>query len=62
MTEGSPQLLYTRISGRTQILLFALFSLFFLCIRIPQFTAQWDGEDGNGHLAAMLMGLASPMK
>jgi hypothetical protein len=61
MTEGNLELpLHTRISGPTKVLLLACFSVFFLCTRIPQFTAQWDGEDGNGHLSAMLMGLASP--
>jgi hypothetical protein len=56
----TPPPLHTRISVPAQFLLFACFSIFFLCIRIPQFTAQWDGEDANGHLSAMLMGLASP--
>ena len=49
-----------RISAPVQILWLAAFSLFFLLMRVPQFTAQWDGEDGNGHNSAMLMGLAAP--
>ena len=56
----TPPPLHTRMSTPAQLLLFACFSIFFLCIRIPQFTAQWDGEDANGHLSAMLMGLAPP--
>jgi hypothetical protein len=59
--EGTaPPLLYRCISGRAKFLLFGCFSIFFFCIRIPQFTALWDGEDANGQLSAMLMGLASP--
>ncbi len=49
-----------RTSGRVKLLWLLAFSLFFLLIRVPQFTAQWDGEDGNGHNSAMLMGLAAP--
>jgi hypothetical protein len=61
MTEAARKLpLDAPTSGRTRAVLLGCFSIFFLCIRIPQFTAQWDGEDGNGHLAAMLMGLAPP--
>jgi type III secretory pathway component EscS len=50
----------TALSGRAKVISLACFSVFFLCIRIPLFTAQWDGEDGNGHLSAMLMGLTPP--
>jgi hypothetical protein len=49
-----------RTSGGVQMLWLVAFSLFFLFMRAPQFTAQWDGEDGNGHNSAMLMGLAAP--
>ncbi len=60
MAEATtPPLLYTRLSSRAKLLLFGGFAIFFLCIRIPEFAAQWDGQDGNGQLSAMLMGLSS---
>jgi hypothetical protein len=55
-----PQLLRERISNRAQALWLGGFSLYFLLLRVPELLANWDGEDANGHCAAILLGWAAP--
>src|SRR6202035_6416 len=49
-----------RTSGRAQALWLGWFLIFFLLLRVPAFLANWDGEDANGHCAAILLGWAAP--
>src|SRR5947209_12301286 len=54
------QLVRERISGRVQALWCGAFSLYFIFLRVPELLANWDGEDANGHCAAILLGWAAP--
>ena len=54
------QLVRERISGRAQALWCGAFSLYFMFLRVPELLANWDGEDANGHCAAILLGWAAP--
>jgi hypothetical protein len=50
------------MSGPAMAVWSALFSFYFIILRIPQLLGNWDGEDANGQCAAMILGWSPPTK